>query len=137
MTPDPVAIRADATVKEAVAFFVDRGFGVAPVIDKAGRPVGVITRADVMVYDRARLAWPESGPLYFETAELPRHEEDPQVCDLMTPAVCAVAPETPAAQAAEQMATGHIRRLFVVDQCGTLVGILSAMDVLRHLCDNP
>jgi len=136
MTPDPVAIRANATIQEAVAFLVDRGFGAAPVIDKAGRPVGVISRADIMVYDRARLAWPESGPLYFETADLPRHEDGPQVRDLMAPAVCAVAPETPAVQAAEQMVTGNIRRLFVVDQGGTLVGVLSAMDLLRHLCDN-
>src|SRR5262249_2802727 len=52
MTPDPVSIGADATIKEAVAFLTDKGFSAAPVIDRAGRPVGVLSRSDVLVHDR-------------------------------------------------------------------------------------
>ena len=39
MTPNPVSIRADASLKEAVAFLVDKHISGVPVIDEAGRPV--------------------------------------------------------------------------------------------------
>src|SRR5262245_21606428 len=48
MTPDPLSIREDATVHEAVSFLTDNGFSAAPVVDKAGRPVGVLSRADII-----------------------------------------------------------------------------------------
>src|SRR5262249_49001743 len=51
MWPDPVSIDESATIREGVAFLVDKGFSAAPVIDRAGRPVGVLSRADVLVHD--------------------------------------------------------------------------------------
>jgi CBS domain-containing protein len=38
MTPNPVSIGQNATVKEAVAFLSDRGFSAAPVLDEAAGP---------------------------------------------------------------------------------------------------
>jgi len=49
LTPNPLSISQNATVKEAVAFLTDKGFSAAPVIDEAGRPVGVLSRADIVV----------------------------------------------------------------------------------------
>src|SRR6516225_1949447 len=70
MTPDPLSIRADATVHEAVAFLTDKGFSAAPVIDKAGRPVGVLSRADIIVYDREKVEYLEPVPEYYEKGTL-------------------------------------------------------------------
>ena len=50
MTSNPVSIRASATLSEAVTFLTDRGFSAAPVIDEAGRPLGVISRTDLLSY---------------------------------------------------------------------------------------
>src|ERR1700682_305640 len=55
MWPDPVSIEETATIREGVAFLVDKGFSAAPVIDHAGRPVGVLSRADVLVHDREQV----------------------------------------------------------------------------------
>ena len=52
MTPNPLSIRQNATVKEAAAFLTDRGISAAPVIDNAGRAVGVLSRADIVVHHR-------------------------------------------------------------------------------------
>ena len=52
MTPNPLSIRQNATVKEAAAFLSDRGISAAPVIDDAGRAVGVLSRADIVVHHR-------------------------------------------------------------------------------------
>src|SRR5262245_56125397 len=52
MTPNPLSLRDDLTLKEAIAFLVDRSISGAAVIDEAGRPVGVLTQSDVLMHDR-------------------------------------------------------------------------------------
>src|SRR5262249_60154011 len=52
MTPSPVSIREGATVREAIELLTRRAISGAPVIDDAGRPVGVVSRADILVHDR-------------------------------------------------------------------------------------
>jgi CBS domain-containing protein len=55
------------------------------------------------------------------------------VRDLMTPAVFAVAPDSSAAEVVHEMLGLRVHRLFVVDDTGVLVGVISALDVLRRL----
>src|SRR5262245_40143942 len=52
MTRNPVSIAADATVHEAVVFLTERRISAAPVISDAGRPVGVVTEADILRHTR-------------------------------------------------------------------------------------
>src|SRR5436309_7364556 len=52
MTENPISIRHDAGVREAVALMTDRGFTVAPVIDDSGRPVGVVSITDILIHNR-------------------------------------------------------------------------------------
>ena len=42
MTTDPVSIDEALTLREALAFLIDKGISGAPVIDDAGRPVGTM-----------------------------------------------------------------------------------------------
>ena len=51
----------------------------------------------------------------------------------MTPAVFSVTPQTPASKVVAEMLALHVHRLFVVDNTGVLVGVITALDVLRHL----
>src|SRR5690349_10530953 len=69
MMPNPMSLRAEATVREAVAALTDRGFSAAPVIDEAGRPVGVLSRADVLVHDREKGA-KAGGAAYYDRTDL-------------------------------------------------------------------
>jgi CBS domain-containing protein len=52
MKPNPVSIRCDAGIREALELLTDRGFGAAPVIDEAGRPIGVVSRTDILIHER-------------------------------------------------------------------------------------
>jgi CBS domain-containing protein len=146
MTPDPLSIRADATVHEAVAFLTDKGFSAAPVIDGAGRPVGVLSRADIMVYDREKVEYLEPVPEYYEKGTLvaPTGEalgagfqvekaDAVQVRDIMTPVVFSVTPATPASKVVAEMLALKVHHLFVVGSDGVLVGVISTLDVLQHL----
>jgi CBS domain-containing protein len=143
MMPGPVSLRADATIKEAIVLLIDRGFSGAPVIDDAGRPIGVLTRSDIVVHDRERTPGVSE---YYERADLitpagerlgagfhTEHEDMTTVRDVMTPAVFAVAPDSSASEVVREMLALKVHRLFVVDNAGVLVGVISALDVLRHL----
>jgi CBS domain-containing protein len=126
MMPNPMSIRADATVHEAVAALTEHGYGSAPVIDEAGRPLGVVSRGDILVHDRQKGTKPGAAA----AGETP---DGTLVRVIMTPAVFSVEPGTPAAQVVEQMLALKVHRLYVVEEDGTLVGVISAPDVLRHL----
>src|SRR5260370_38351104 len=52
MTPNPLSVRGDATMAEIIALLVDKGFGAAPVIDEAGRPIGVVSRSHSLAHER-------------------------------------------------------------------------------------
>jgi CBS domain-containing protein len=141
MSPNPLSLRDDATLHEAIAFLVDRGISGAPVIDEAGRPVGVLSQTDILVHDREEPQHmaPEEvdygTPLprkWWSAFQLERVDKT-LVRDLMTPAVFCVALDTPAASVIEQLRELNVHRLFVVDENGVLVGVITALDVVRHL----
>jgi CBS-domain-containing membrane protein len=145
MVRNPISLRADANIREALVLLTDKGFSAAPVIDDAGRPVGVLSRSDLLVHDRERGDYLPHSPAYFYEQELKTRKGDAvtgfevenvdptTVRDLMTPAIFSVGPDTPAAKVVSEMLGLHVHRLFVVDQAGVLVGVISTMDILKHL----
>jgi len=133
MTQNPSSIRDAATVWDAICFLTSKGFSAAPVINDAGRPVGVLSRADIIIHNR-EMARHLQAPQAATSSPVP-HAVEPDltpVRHVMTPFVILAAPETPAEEAARQMVSCKVHRLFVVDNDGILVGVLSAMDLLRH-----
>jgi len=146
MKPNPVSIRDDACVREAIVLLTTKGFSAAPVIDKAGRPVGVLSRSDILVHDREKVDYLRTHGEFFNEpdVETPDGEklksgfqvenvDKTRVRDLMTPAVFSVTPDAPADKVVKEMLALRVHRLFVVDSNGVLVGVVSALDVLRHL----
>jgi CBS domain-containing protein len=142
MAPNPVSVAAGASVNEAAAFLADKGFSAAPVIDEAGRPVGVLSQSDIVVHDRESGPYVSGHPEYYESADLspPRiirtdvvNGDPTQVRDIMTPVVFAVSPDTPAYKVIEDILAHKVHRLFVVGGDGVLIGTISTVDVLRHL----
>jgi CBS-domain-containing membrane protein len=145
MSPNPVSIREEASVQEAIAMLTDRGFSAAPVIDEAGRPVGVLSRADILIHEREMTMAPQPVAAE-ETGQMTERMRRPlpsgfsvavvdptQVRDIMTPAVFSVLPETPANKVVEQMLELNVHQMFVVDHEQFLIGVISSLDVLRHL----
>lgn len=143
MRDNPVSIPENAVIQEAITTLTDKGFSAAPVIDEAGRPVGVLSRTDILVHERetggVRVA---TGQRDWEDLEANlgvhrgfqvRDVDRTRVRDMMTPAVFCVGPTTPAAEVVEELLRLGVHRLFVVDDNGVLVGVISASDILRRL----
>jgi predicted transcriptional regulator len=131
MTANPVSIDETLTVREAMTFLIEKGISGAPVIDAAGQPVGVLSQTDLLIHDREALAG--RRPPQPEATPAPREEDGAQVRDVMTPGVFAVGRHTPSAKVVEKLCDLKVHRLFVVDASGVLVGVITTLDVLRHL----
>lgn len=142
MTRNPVSIRDGASIKEAAGILTDLEFGAMPVIDDAGRPVGVISRTDIVRFEREKVDYlnrsDETEGVRKGTGRaragfhVERVDATP-VRSIMTPLVFSVAPETPAAVVVKEMLARKVHHLFVVDSGGVLVGVVSAIDVIRRL----
>jgi CBS domain-containing protein len=146
MTTNPVSVRENATLREALTLLIDRGYSAAPVVDRTGKPVGVLSRSDLLVHDRETVEHLSEAPEYYNKKELKAPGGEPlgsgfqvekvdrtRVRDLMTPAIFCVAPDAPASRVINDLLGLNVHRLFVVDEMGVLVGVISATDVLRHL----
>jgi CBS domain-containing protein len=144
MTPNPISVSQEVTVKEAITFLLEKGFTAMPVIDEAGHAVGVLSRTDILIFDRQKADY--ALPDYFGKADLKMEdgEEIPEgfqvesvdrtrVKEVMTPVIYSVAPETPAAKVVEELVNLGVHRLFVLDRDGLLLGVISTFDILKHL----
>lgn len=118
MTPNPVSISEHAAIIDAASVLSNREFSALAVINDAGRPVGVVSRTDIV-----------------------RREAKPSrttdVREIMTATVVSVRPEDPAWEVIAKMTALKLHRLFVVDRTGVLVGVISAFDVVRKLRRTP
>lgn len=115
MTADLVFLRTDLTLDDAWAVLHERGISGAPVLDVRGRLVGVLSKAD-LADPRHR---PPAGPGTVEAA--------------VTHVAYAVRASDPVMSAVRLMLDHDIHRALVVDDDGTLAGIITPLDVLRAL----
>lgn len=127
MTTEVVAVRRETTFKEMAAVLRRYRVSALPVVDGAGRVLGVVSEADLL----AKEALADSGPV----AELVHHQdvrkaEGLTAGDLMTRPAVTAAPDDPVEQAARMMYFMRVKRLPVVNSGGQLVGIISRADVL-------
>ena len=127
MTTEVVAVRRDTTFKEMAAALRRYRVSALPVVDDAGRVLGVVSEADLL----AKEALADPGLV----AELVHHKdvrkaEGLTAGDLMTRPPVTAAPDDPVEQAARMMHFMQVKRLPVVNSGGQLVGIISRADVL-------
>ena len=132
MTAAPMTIRQDVGLPEALDLLQEKDVHAVPVLDSEGCPVGVLSRTDLVSYFRenrtARSLASNRGEIPSGPAALPR------VRELMTPALLSVELTTSAVEVvAHLLGLGNVQQLFVVDDAGMVVGVVSARDVLRRL----
>ena len=143
MKYNPISIQDDADLNEAAGFLVDRGFTAAPVINRQGHAIGVLSVTDLLRHEKAKHP-PKQHPHYYETADLDlpqdellefkiEREDDARVRDVMSRAVYSVNVMTPLSDVVEIMLQRKVHRLFVTDTSGNLVGVISTFDVLKKL----
>ena len=129
MSTHVVTISPETTLKDAAARLVRYGVSGLPVVDDAGRLVGVLSEADILAKEAG--SSPRDGLLSWLIGESPRPVlEARAVADAMTSPALTIGPERTAREAAARMLAEGVNRLPVIEG-DTLVGIVSRADLVR------
>lgn len=130
-------VRQDMLVGELARIFDDKHISGAPVVDGSRRVVGVVSKTDLVHFQRSNDGKRASLDYYqFPEAEgLPKgfHVETPdrsRVRDIMTPHVVSAEDSTPVSRLAGTMLGKKIHRILIT-RGGRLKGIVTAMDLLK------
>jgi CBS domain-containing protein len=143
MSENPISLREDASVQEAIALMTDRGYHAAPVIDEGGRPIGVLSVTDVLIHNREFVSYLKEADVTVP-GDLHAHPAMPEdmgievvdrttVGEIMTPTVFTIRPTALVGEVVQAMKAHHVHHLFVADDSGILVGVISMGDILRQL----
>lgn len=136
-----ICVRSDLTERAVLMVLVEHGISGAPVIDVGGRPVGVVSMADLLreQYDAIEDEEDELLPHWVRGA-VDQHRvggrggRPPRTAEeLMTPSMVSVREDASPEEAADLMARHRVHRLPVVASDGTLVGLVSALDLVRWM----
>lgn len=149
MTPKVLAAHADWSLERLAEFLIENNISGAPVLSDSGfLLVGAVSMSDLVRYESLPQREPQhhrGSSFYMESTEMHYAEEelasfqlsDPSratVRDIMTPVIFSVKEETPLLEVARTMVHGRIHRVFVTRD-GRLVGVISALDVLRAVVE--
>jgi CBS domain-containing protein len=121
--------RRDLSAERVVELMVQNRIGCVPVVEDPGRPIGMITKLDVveqmLAGDRGEPEVPPARNLTPRTAN-----------ELMMPIAITIGERATVAHAAALMASEDVHHVPIVDARGRMIGIVSTMDIVRWLARN-
>ena len=143
-----------ATIEEAVTAFQEMQIGGAPVVDRSGHLLGVISASDIARPENMRSgqlevqrgdftmgeASPDDDGSYDEEVVFSMEDYSPgvvtgtTVADWMNADVVTVAPDASLKAVSKLLVKAHAHRVMVVER-GKLVGIVSTLDVARCVAE--
>lgn len=115
MTSGVLTVTADTAVEDASKLFLSEDVGSVVVVDENDDPIGVFTNTDLA-------AFVAEGRTGGETA----------VSEYMTERVVTIGSQDSVRDAAAKMIIHGIHHLPVTDDHGSIVGMLSTMDLTSH-----
>lgn len=146
MTLDVLAVRPDVSLEAFADLLLERGISGAPVVDEEGRPIGVVSKTDVLgqrllAGDTEEAMGPgrqvsrgqyrvEVGP-GFHAEVMPRTS----VADAMTHGTVSLPEDAPVAEAALLLASRGVHRVPVVSGDGRVSGIVTSTDIVRWVAE--
>jgi len=146
MSHPVVFVRSSQTMRQAAALMLEKGISGLPVLDHTDRAVGVLTKTDVVRYERERLESrlavksgvsmksSETSEWVAEKRGFHEEAEEDYVFNWMTPKVYTVNRRAHLGEVVREMLARRVHRLFVHEEPeGPLVGVLTTFDLLEFL----
>ncbi|AWZ03470.1 MULTISPECIES: CBS domain-containing protein [unclassified Streptomyces] len=133
MTRAVATASPEASLK-AVAWSLDHnGVSALPVVDTRHHPIGIVSEADLLLRQAGLPDSEGRDPMHAE-ASMDRASLDARTAgDLMSTPVLTARPEWGIVETARFLHERGVKRLPVIDETGTLVGIVSRSDLLRPM----
>lgn len=145
MNPDAVSVHPEDDVEMLLRLLRRHELPGVPVVDHAGKVVGIVTEADLVIRDEdADLRLPHHIDLFGGVVFLEpiKHYEErlkrafaSNVSEMMTRDPVTVSADDSVSHAARLIAEHRHNRLPVVDAAGTLAGVVTRVDVLEALAN--
>ena len=126
MTPDPATVKRSTSLEEVAKLLELRGISAMPVIDEAGKPIGIISRRDLLRVGRLA-GRPGAGPRLWKLPE-------ERAGEVMSEKMIMVSDTTSLKEAAAAMLDNHVHRVFV-ERRRALRGVLTTKDVMQAIVD--
>ena len=130
MTKDVVSVTEDTPYRDIVDLLIDRRVSAVPVVDRSGRPAGLVSEADLLHKVEAGGAAPRIFDAWRRRGDRAK-AGGRTAADVMTSPVVTAEPSLSLAAAARRMHREHVKRLPVVDSTGQLIGIVTRSDLLK------
>lgn len=142
MQKNVVSVNENADIKEIARALVENKVSGIPVINDAGKLVGIVSEGDLL-HKETNPRMPDyvdilGAIIYYHG--LKRYHDDyrklmaTKASDIMTKKVITVAKDTTLEDAAQLMMQHSIKRLPVVEN-GEMIGIVSRADIIKTLID--
>ncbi|MNH81108.1 Hypoxic response protein 1 [compost metagenome] len=143
MITNPVTVSSTTTLRELLQRLVDKRIGGAPVVNDSNKLLGMISDGDVIRYLK-----PSTGRVYdFFSYVIQTETEslDSSVMNKLETSVghvmvsknlFTVSPDDPLERAIEILGKHHFKKIPVVNDQGTIVGVISRGDVIRQLVNS-
>ncbi len=136
MTSPVITVGENATVAEVAKILVSKQISAVPVVDRAGKLIGIVSEGDLL--HRVEAGTERSHPwwLHIISGDRPLAADyvkshASRVIDVMTRDVKEADPETPLDEIAELLEKEHIKRVPIVNKNGELVGIVSRANIIQ------
>jgi len=127
MTPNPVTVTPDTSLVEAMRIMGERGFRHLPVVNKKGKPVGIITQTDLLNASPSPATALSVSEINYLLANL-------SIQDIMSSPVVTVSDDTPLEVAARLMVENKFGCLPVIG-AGKLVGMITETDIFKSFVE--
>ncbi len=145
MTTRTQCVTADTSVEELVRLLLDGNMSGVPVVDHNGKAIGIVSKTDIVressdysgteVHERLSHKMKRELEIEYGPGFHSEKMAATKVGEIMTPMAFQIPETASIAQAAALMAFESIHRLPVVSKDGVVIGILSAMDILRFVAE--
>jgi CBS domain-containing protein len=134
-----LTVRPDILVRELAQLFDENGISGAPVVNTRNELIGVVSKSDLVRFQRTEEFEPDDSAYYRQTdvGYVPKgyHMQIPdrtRVEDIMTPAIIKAKSDATVTALARTMRRRHIHRIFITEG-KRLRGVVTTMDLLKLL----
>ncbi|MFB8170593.1 CBS domain-containing protein [Kitasatospora purpeofusca] len=129
MTSPVVRVMPETGFREIVALLAEYDITGVPVVDDEGRPLGIVSEADLLL---TLAAQEDQGSLIPPPGAVrPGPDGSVTAADLMSGPVVCITPSTSVVAAARLMGRHGVKRLPVLDEDGRVFAMVSRGDLLR------
>ncbi len=135
MTREVISVPPEMPLRELARLLTERQISGVPVVDEAGRCIGIVSEADVVTKQVSR---PVSRRLPLEWLLGERQDPEEQrrraattAGEAMTTPPITIGADRPIREVAATMVDRRVNRLPVVEEDGRLVGVVSRADLVR------